>query len=284
MRRVRFGSSLLPAVTLAAALWSAATSPAQEGAGLEVKPDRRNVVANALIGEWRLDQALQDRLGGPAEAGDRIAFREDAAVLAKVPRQLAEKLRSMRLFLAGTMTRKGKEHAFLLTELNGNPTVVWFRERNGDPLGDAESNNVMLARGAVPQADLLFVGGDSDNQPFACYARAQGPRPQLQPSAAVAQMIQLLEAGRTVEFVREWCAPEDMEAVKTEAERAVAVERLAKRLAEGKRDRILEALRAAAKQEPAISADGNEAIWTIDGEPSRLRLTRVDGRWYMRNR
>jgi hypothetical protein len=46
-----------------------------------------------------------------------------------------------------------------------------LRERNGDPHGDGESFNVMLARGKEEQQDLLFVGGDSNNQPFSAYRR-----------------------------------------------------------------------------------------------------------------
>ena len=38
-------------------------------------------------------------------------------------------------------------------------------------LGDAESFNVMFAVARQRQNDLLFIGGDFNNQPFAAYAR-----------------------------------------------------------------------------------------------------------------
>jgi len=67
------------------------------------------------------------------------------------------------------MVRGDTEHPFLLFENWGNPYIVYLRKRNGDPQGDGESFNVMLARGKEEQQDLLFVGGDFNNQPLAAY-------------------------------------------------------------------------------------------------------------------
>ena len=64
-----------------------------------------------------------------------------------------------------------QEAPFFLTSLYGTPRVVWFRPRNGDPFGDVESFNVMLARGTERGDDLLFRGGDFNNQPFTAYKR-----------------------------------------------------------------------------------------------------------------
>ncbi len=120
-----------------------------------------------------------------------------------MPKRFADKLRDRRIALAGTMVLRGAEHAFLLTELAGNPCIVWFRERDGDPMGDVESFNVILARAKAREADLLFVGGDSNNQPFAAYARDTKGMAILTPAAAVTEMVRLLEAGKTLEFVQE---------------------------------------------------------------------------------
>ena len=54
-------------------------------------------------------------------------------------------------------------------ELPGHWCFQYFREANGDPRGDAESFNLILAPGKETQNDLLFIGGDFDNQPFAEY-------------------------------------------------------------------------------------------------------------------
>jgi len=81
--------------------------------------------------------------------------------------------------VAGMMTvkdMKTREHVFILIEHRGNPHVVWFRERGGDPLRDTESFNVMLAVGRERQNDLLFIGGDFNNQPFSAYTRVKVER------------------------------------------------------------------------------------------------------------
>ena len=64
-----------------------------------------------------------------------------------------------------------EEVPFFLTAIHGTPRVFWFRERDGDPFGDEESFNVMLASGAGREDDLLFRGGDFNNQPFTAYKR-----------------------------------------------------------------------------------------------------------------
>ena len=74
------------------------------------------------------------------------------------------------------MTLRDKEHVFVLIEHRGNPHLVWFREAGGDPLGDAESFNVMLAPAKDTANDLLFIGGDFNNQPFSAYKRVKSQR------------------------------------------------------------------------------------------------------------
>jgi hypothetical protein len=74
------------------------------------------------------------------------------------------------------MKRNKTVHAFILIEMKGNPHVVYFRERDGDPLGDAESFNVMLAVAKDKPSDLLFIGGDFNNQPFTAYERSETDR------------------------------------------------------------------------------------------------------------
>ena len=75
--------------------------------------------------------------------------------------------------LAGYLEMSGAKHPFILTTFQGNPHVFYFRERGGDPYGDSESFNVMLAPAKERKNDLLFVGGDFNNQPFVAYARSE---------------------------------------------------------------------------------------------------------------
>lgn len=268
---------------LVAVLFSCMVVGQDAGNGLQVKPEPQCVVANGLLGSWQADPELGKRLGKKAPV-ERLEFRDDAAVLAKIPTAIAGKLKSLPILLAGTMRKGDSEHVFLLTVLSGNPTVVWFRERGGDPCGDAESWNVMFVRAEAKPADLLFVGGDSDNQAFVAFVREGKPVGQLEPTAALTSMAALVEAGRIREFIETFCAPEDLGRMQKAGR---TIDALVERF-EGERGKQLVAVfQDAAKRAPTLSADGNLATWQLDGAeglPKTLRLQRIDGRWYMRDR
>jgi hypothetical protein len=146
-------------------------------AELAVEPDKENVVASRLEGVWRPEAALTKRLTGreqPRGEGVRpgaIAFRADPEVVRKIPKKYEPFLGKRRIFMAGVMVRGDKPTPFVLIENSGNPHLVYFRERDGDPLGDAESFNLILAPAEDKQKDLLFIGGDFNNQPFYAYER-----------------------------------------------------------------------------------------------------------------
>jgi hypothetical protein len=65
----------------------------------------------------------------------------------------------------------GTDYPFILLNLSGNMTVLWFRERGGDPMGDGESFFVQLAPASEPEQDILLIGGDFNNQPFSALSR-----------------------------------------------------------------------------------------------------------------
>ena len=56
---------------------------------------------------------------------------------------------------------------FVLTSISGNPHLVYW----DDGTTDMESFNLMLAKATDPNNDLLFVGGDFNNQPFSAWKR-----------------------------------------------------------------------------------------------------------------
>ena len=58
-----------------------------------------------------------------------------------------------------------------LNEHHGNPYVFYFREKNGDPMGDGESFNLVIAPAKDRMKDMLFIGGDFNNQPFVAFGR-----------------------------------------------------------------------------------------------------------------
>ena len=151
---------------------------------LAVEQNPENVVSSRLEGRWVLDGELTEHLRGkPTEDASRtLEFRADRKVVSQVPAEFAEFLEEP-IWFAGRLESGGAEEferaeaaPFLLTTLNGNPHVIAFREAGGDPFGDAESFNLTLVPALLPERDLLFVGGDFNNQPFDAYRRAKGER------------------------------------------------------------------------------------------------------------
>jgi hypothetical protein len=87
--------------------------------------------------------------------------------------QLLKMTPPIQIFMSGIMTLGGKEHPFLLVAMAGNPCVLYFREKNGDRFGDGESFLFALTPAKEPANDLLFVGGDFNNQPFSAFRRVE---------------------------------------------------------------------------------------------------------------
>jgi len=271
-------------LTIGTALLLACSSPllGQDATnGLKVQPDKNNVLANSLVGSWVADSDLNKRLGKRGKHAD-LQFASDASVLAGVPAKIAKKLSTFRIYLAGTMTRGDTKHAFLVTELAGNATIFWFAARNGDPMGNAETWNASLVRAEAEQADLMFLGGDFNNQSFTAYKRAGKVVGKLSAEAALADIARLLSAGETREFVATYVAPEDLAKLK---ERGRDVDQLARRFEGERGEMMLKALTIAGKSKPQMSKDGAVATWEINQErmPARLRLQLIDGRWFLRN-
>jgi hypothetical protein len=104
-----------------------------------------------------------------------MTFRSDATIAGLIPERMASQLLqafpSVQIFMAGTMTMGGKDYPFLLVSTNGNPHVLFFREKNGDRFGDGESFLLALTPAKEPANDLLFIGGDFNNQPFSAFRR-----------------------------------------------------------------------------------------------------------------
>ena len=149
-------------------------SHAMIAAGLTVEPDKENVVASRLEGNWQTRKSLTQHLTGNAKSRPaKLSFKSDPSVAAKVPDKYARFFteHKMKVYLAGYVKLDGKDCPFVLTHIRGNPHVMFWLERNDDPFGNGESFNVMLAVAEDKQNDLLFVGGDFNNQPFSAFER-----------------------------------------------------------------------------------------------------------------
>ncbi|MCI0358330.1 MAG: hypothetical protein L0211_07600 [Planctomycetaceae bacterium] len=144
----------------------------------DIRTQEQNVVASRLAGSWKLEPALTERLTGKATALDTtLVFVADPEVKKKVPARFIEAAKkegiTIEVRMAGYLEIRGAKYPFILAAFQGNPHVFYFRERGGDPFGDSESFNVMLAPAKDRKNDLLFVGGDFNNQPFSAYSRAK---------------------------------------------------------------------------------------------------------------
>jgi hypothetical protein len=161
----------LVAVGLAAVLVGSAQ---EKGLELDLQ-NGENVVAARLEGTWTARADLNLRLWGRDLGNQEITVSIDRkAIPEDVLKKLAARGRhNLTAYAIGRIKVGGQEHPFLLTGLHGNPHVVWFRERGGDPFGDAESFNVMISPAKEPKHDLLLVGGDFNNQPFSAYGRSK---------------------------------------------------------------------------------------------------------------
>jgi hypothetical protein len=152
---------------------------AMTSAPFQVKADKENVVSSRLEGKWRPQAALTKRLTGKSKSpqgeapSGSLSFKSVPSVAQKIPTKYKKFLQNKQIYMAGMMSRRGKANPFILIEHRGNPHIVYFRERGGDPMGDAESFNVILAVAKDKANDLLFIGGDFNNQPFSAYERVE---------------------------------------------------------------------------------------------------------------
>ena len=141
---------------------------------LRVEPEENNVTADRLAGTWESDPELCKRLG-VRSSETQIEFVVDDSFLSSVPEKFNEFLADKQIFEAGRMTWREdgtpKTYPYMLIEHAGNPHLLMLRARDGEPLGDAESCNLIVVPAKEHSKDVLFLGGDFDNQPFRPFKR-----------------------------------------------------------------------------------------------------------------
>lgn len=144
---------------------------------LRVEPDQNNVTAGRLVGTWESDPVVAERMGLKGD-GQQLEFRAAGDFLDKVPAKIAEAIKDMRIYESGTVVLRAGDKTrwtrpYLLTNISGNPHLLMFRARDGEPLGDVESFNLFVAQGKEQADDLLLVGGDFNNEPFRPFRRVE---------------------------------------------------------------------------------------------------------------
>ena len=152
---------------------------------VRMTPNVENVVASELFGEWIADNELSKRLGGSSDHAGQgpIVFRKNdqaeqrminylAKIVAKIreDKSKPETLDFLKAFqdvyLAGEVEFQNKKQDFALLSIFGTPRLLIYDRKD-----DLESENVMLARDETGDNDLLFLGGDYNNQSFGAFKR-----------------------------------------------------------------------------------------------------------------
>jgi hypothetical protein len=277
-----------PLTVLLVTLRAQERTPPQTGA-LAVESDPENVVASRIAGEWRVDADLTLRLGG-RDPGTTLVIRTTGQIPAGLPGKLVEQLQKTRIYAAGTLGMRDREHPFVLLERGGNMHVVWFRERGGNPVGDAESMIVALAPARDTANDLLLVGGDFNNQPFTAFQRRAPAQPPgggaaaaRTPTEAMADIERLLKAGKHVELMQTYMTPADKQRYSDPQSGRGTIESLAQEFAQKKAPRILALVTKLKDTTPSLNETGDEATFAHPEADRRMVLVRIDGRWCIKN-
>lgn len=256
-----------------------------------VRPDPENVVASRIAGEWRLDADLTLRLGA-RDPGASLVIRTTDQIPSGLPETVRAQLQKLRIYAAGTIELRKREHPFVLLERSGNMHLVWFRARGGNPVGDAESMIVALAPARDTANDLLLVGGDFNNQPFTAFQRrAAAPPPgggavtagAGSPIAALADIERLLKAGKHLELIQTYMTPADKQRYSDPRGSRGTIETLAEEFAQQKAVRTLSLVTKLKDTTPTLNESGDEATFAHPDAERPMVLVRIDGRWYIKN-
>lgn len=146
--------------------------------GMVITKDKNNVLSQRLEGKWVADESLGGRMGKKPPVA-AIEFVDDPAVASKVPARftLLAKQMGLKCYMSGIVkfvtSEQEKEYPFIATSVFGNPSIIRFGPRGNDPMGDTESNLIMIGAAKDKKNDILFLGGDFFNEPFAAYKRAE---------------------------------------------------------------------------------------------------------------
>lgn len=145
-----------------------------------------NVVASRLVGTWKVNPELTKKLGDRVMSKEaleeKIVFKEDSTLINLIAESVKKNIKQeLNVYLAGHIIGKNPKNAsenisipfLIIAGEEGNTYLMTFRERDGDKYGDAEFNIIFIAVSGSPKNDLLFMGGDFNNQPFMCLERVE---------------------------------------------------------------------------------------------------------------
>jgi len=134
--------------------------------------DPENVVSTQLEGSWGFNQDISLVLSPWSNDLNikEVKFYKNETVLDVLPSWACDYIEIV--YFMGEMTNVYKDdttevYPFLLTNISGNPHIVYYLLE----YDDGESFNVMMARAENKIEDMLFIGGDFNNQGFTAWKR-----------------------------------------------------------------------------------------------------------------
>ncbi len=255
--------------------------------GLFVEPDRENIVSMRLEGTWYLARESvappTDKPIGTIHNELVLEFRSERQIAANLPQAFTAFLAKKRIFMAGTMNRNGTTHPFVLIEHHGNPHVLYFREHDGDPVGDAESFNLLIAVAADRADDVLFVGGRTHNQPMRKLTRSRraiaDETPEMALRRSIAEMLRLLTEKEYRKLIIDYAQPTQI----AELDESGLI-KLVEQYARGTAAHLFAALEKTHAMKPTFNEDQTEARFPLTGVPGgALVFKQINRHWYLIN-
>jgi hypothetical protein len=172
-------------------VWIAATDGQATAQEVRIVKQKENVVASELLGKWIFDESISNRLGGKSGhfGTGPLAFRQSAESAKRIVDRLQHLIDNhpepeqredvdfyaslKTVYLAGELEVRDRKWDFALIAVFGCPRLVFYDSEDDD----FESTNLMLARDHKGNGDLLFIGGDWNNQSFGGFQRASEKKP-----------------------------------------------------------------------------------------------------------
>lgn len=131
-----------------------------------------NVTASRLPGAWQMNSDISERLQGrKPRKTDTVTFIVDTTVKRIIPAVHLKKIKGKKIYLSGYVIFENDRYPFLLIDTDGNTRLLYFRDKQGVKYGDGESFLLFIAVSKNKQKDLLFTGGDFNNESFNCWER-----------------------------------------------------------------------------------------------------------------
>ena len=144
---------------------------------------KENITASGLIGSWEIDEKSAENNGSFVKKDFTAKYTEDDSVVDLFLAPLKEMKKCV--YLAGKLEYNlldpednfkavSVSSPFVLIDLNGNPTILYDergQDKNAKVIDDLHLSYQMLAKGKTPQQDILFIGGDNNNQAMVPFKR-----------------------------------------------------------------------------------------------------------------